>query len=43
MERRTLVAVLEFASRSLLPEAYRHVDRGEIIRRVRELSQLVRD
>lgn len=43
IELQNLVAVLECTSRSLLPDKYRRMDRGEIIRRVRELSMLVRD
>lgn len=43
IELQNLVAVLECTSRSLLPEKYRNLDRGELIRRVNALSGLVRD
>jgi len=36
----TLVAVLEYTSKSLLPEAHRNLDRGEAIRRMNELTAL---
>ena len=42
IELQNLVAVLECTSRSLLPEQYRDMDRGEIIRRTNELSMLTR-
>jgi hypothetical protein len=35
--------VLECTSRSLLPEKYRNMDRGEAIRRASELLALSRD
>lgn len=41
IELQTLVAVQECTSRRLLPEKYRHMDRGEITRRVRELKLLL--
>jgi len=34
--------VLECTSRSLLPEEYRTMDRGEIIRRTNQLALLMR-
>src|SRR5439155_26611825 len=43
IELQTLAAVLECTSRSLLPEKYRNMDRGEIIRRANELQALSRD
>ena len=42
IELQKLVAVMECTSKSLLPEEYRTVDRGEILRRVGELSELTR-
>jgi len=42
IELQNLVAVLECTSKSLLPDAYRDMDRGEILRRVGELSALSR-
>lgn len=42
IELQTLCAVLECTSRSLLPEPYRSMDRGEVIRRTNELSSLTR-
>ncbi|MEO7649198.1 MAG: AAA family ATPase [Bryobacteraceae bacterium] len=42
IELQNLVAVLECTSKSLLPEIYRDMDRGEILRRVGELSLLSR-
>ncbi len=42
IELQTLVAVLECTSKSLLPDKYRAMDRGEVIRRVNELSALTR-
>jgi SpoVK/Ycf46/Vps4 family AAA+-type ATPase len=42
IELQNLVAVLECTSRSLLPDEYRQMDRGEIQRRVAELTALAR-
>jgi len=42
IELQTLVAVLECTSKSLLPEAYRTLDRGEAIRRANQLAELAR-
>jgi AAA+ superfamily predicted ATPase len=42
IELQTLAAVLECTSRSLLPEVYRTMDRGEIIRRTNELAAFSR-
>ena len=42
IELQNLVAVLECTSKSLLPEEYREMDRGEVLRRVSELSALSR-
>ena len=42
IELQTLMAVLECTSRSLLPDQYRKMDRGEIIRRTNELAALSR-
>lgn len=42
IELQNLVAVLECTSRSLLPEEYQKMDRGEIQRRVAELTALAR-
>jgi hypothetical protein len=42
IELQTLAAVLECTSKSLLPDEYRSMDRGEIIRRTNELSMLAR-
>ena len=42
IELQTLLAVLECTSRSLLPEQYRKMERGEIIRRTNELAALSR-
>jgi len=42
VELQTLVAVLECTSRALLPETYRNMDRETIVRRVDELSHLVK-
>ncbi len=42
IELQNLVAVLECTSKSLLPEEYREMDRGEVLRRVGELSALSR-
>lgn len=43
IELQNLAAVLECTSRSLLPDHYRKMDRGEVIRRTNELSALVRE
>jgi hypothetical protein len=40
IELQNLVAVLECTSRKLLPEKYKTLDRGEITRRVAELTAL---
>jgi len=42
IELQTLAAVLECTSKSLLPEEYRSMDRGELIRRTNQLSMLSR-
>ncbi len=42
IELQTLMAVLECTSRSLLPDQYRKMERGEIIRRTNELAGLSR-
>ncbi|MFN8006569.1 MAG: AAA family ATPase [Terriglobia bacterium] len=42
IELQNLVAVLECTSRSLVPEKYREMDRGELIQRANELSSLSR-
>ena len=45
LERRTrqnLVAVMECTSKSLLPEHYRNIDRGEVLQRVAQLSALTK-
>jgi AAA+ superfamily predicted ATPase len=42
IELQTLCAVLECTSKGLLPEPYRSMDRGDIIRRANELSTLTR-
>lgn len=42
IELQNLVAVLECTSKSLLPEQYRDLDRGELIRRTNELAALSR-
>ena len=42
VELQTLVAVLECTSKSLLPEQYRTMDRETIVRRVDELSHLIK-
>jgi len=34
--------VLECTSKSLLPEQYRDIDRGELVRRTNELAALTR-
>jgi AAA+ superfamily predicted ATPase len=43
IELQNLAAVLECTSKSLLPEKYRKMDRGELIRRSQELAALTRD
>ena len=43
IELQTLAAVLECTSKSLLPDEYRTKDRGEIIRRTKELALLIRE
>ncbi|MGH9532637.1 MAG: ATP-binding protein, partial [Terriglobales bacterium] len=42
IELQNLVAVLECTSKSLLPEHYRDLDRGELLRRTNELAALSR-
>ena len=42
VELQTLVAVLECTSKALLPEVYRTMDRETIVRRVDELSHLIK-
>ena len=42
IELQTLVAVLECTSKSLLPDRYRDLDRGEAIRRATQLAELTR-
>jgi len=42
IELQTLAAVLECTSKSLLPDEYRSMDRGEIIRRTNDLMLLAR-
>ena len=42
IELQNLVAVLECTSKSLLPQKYRDMDRGEVIRRASELATLTR-
>ena len=42
VELQTLVAVLECTSKALLPEMYRTMDRETIVRRVDELSHLIK-
>jgi len=42
IELQTFAAVLECTSKSLLPEEYRSMDRGEIIRRTNQLAALLR-
>jgi hypothetical protein len=42
IELQNLVAVLECTSKSLLPDHYREMDRGEILRRVGLLSAMTR-
>ena len=43
IELQNLVAVLECTSKSLLPQKYRDMDRGELIRRANELAAVSRD
>ena len=43
IELQTLAAVLECTSKGLLPEQYRKMDRGEVIRRANELQALTRE
>ncbi|MFZ5470627.1 MAG: ATP-binding protein [Myxococcota bacterium] len=43
IELQNLVAVQECTSRDLLPEAFRHMERDEITRRVRELKLLLEE
>jgi len=43
IELQNLAAVLECTSRALLPERYRNADRGELIRRTKELTALSRE
>jgi len=43
IELQTLYAVLECTSKSLLPDEYRDIDRGELVRRTNELSALTRE
>jgi SpoVK/Ycf46/Vps4 family AAA+-type ATPase len=43
IELQNLVAVLECTSKKLLPEKYREMDRGEVIRRAKELAALIRE
>ena len=40
IELQNLVAVMECTSKGLLPEKYKSMDRGEITRRVSELTPL---
>ena len=42
IELQTLYAVLECTSKSLLPDPYRTMDRGELVRRTNELAALTR-
>ncbi len=42
IELQNLVAVMECTSKSLVPEQFRNMDRGEIIRRANELEMLTR-
>ena len=42
IELQTLAAVLECTSKSLLPDQYRDIERGELIRRTNELALLTR-
>ena len=41
VELQTLCAVVECTSRELLPEKYRHADRSELVRRIRELKLML--
>ena len=41
VELQTLAAVQECTSRELLPEKYRKMDRGDVVRRVRELKTVM--
>ena len=43
IELQNLVAVLECTSKKLLPQKFREMDRGEVIRRARELTALARE
>jgi len=43
IELQVLAAVLECTSKSLLPEKYRAMDRGELVRRANELAALIRE
>lgn len=43
IELQNLVAVLECTSKKLLPPKYRDMDRGELIRRAKELTALIRE
>jgi SpoVK/Ycf46/Vps4 family AAA+-type ATPase len=43
IELQNLVAVLECTSKSLLPEKYRRMDRGDVTRRAGELAALARE
>ncbi len=43
IEMQNLVAVLECTSRSLLPAKYKEMDRGEVMRRAKELALLSRE
>lgn len=43
IELQTLAAVLECTSKSLLPEQFRSKERGDIIRRMKELAALARE
>jgi len=43
IELQNLVAVLECTSKKLLPQKYRDMDRSEVVRRVLELTALVRE
>ena len=42
IELQTIAAVLECTSKSLLPEAYRDADRGELIAQMQDLLILAR-
>lgn len=43
VELQTLAAVQECTSRELLPEKYRNMDRGDVVRRVRELKMILEE